>query len=109
MKRIRRGDGSRDSYFHRLRNAEVVLSLAEEKKVDLIVHGHLHQRFVHPRGRLASFAIANPGAVAYKNSAMAYHIYTVDDGEVFLETRRFDTFSVEFMEWKDAPGNGKIT
>jgi 3',5'-cyclic AMP phosphodiesterase CpdA len=87
---LRRGDGSPDTCFHRLRDAGKVFEIAARKGVHLVLHGHLHGRFVHPAGKLAPFAIANPGALAHRRHRMAYHVYEIGGGSVRLEVRRFD-------------------
>lgn len=105
---LRRHDGSPDTYLHRLRNADRVLALAEKKRVHLVVHGHIHRRFVHAAATVSPVAIANPGALAYSGLDRAYHIYTVDGGEIFLEARRYDDATARFQPWPDAPGSGRI-
>jgi len=104
---LRRADGSRDTFFHRLRDDERVLALAEEKSVHLVLHGHIHHRFVHPPGTVAGPAIANPGSLTYGGRERAYHIYTVNGPTISLEARRYDDALGEFRAWSDAPGSGQ--
>ena len=102
-----RADGTPDTYFHRLRDADDVLKVAAEKGVHLVVHGHIHHRFVH-RQRGTKPAIADPGALVYKGRGCAYHIYTVDAESITLDTRRYDSASNGFQPWPEALGNGVI-
>jgi len=99
---LRRPNGARDGYFHRLRNDEEVLDLAERKNVTLLVHGHIHHRAVHVAGDLSPVAMANPGPLAYTKDARAYHIYTVNNGHVGVEARHFDEASGTFIAWPEA-------
>ncbi len=105
-----RADGSPDTYFHRLRNATEVLSLAASADIALVIHGHLHRRFVHPRDSVAPFAIANPGALALEKPGYdrAYHVYTIEDGRIALEARRYDAKAGAFAAWPEAEGGGVI-
>jgi len=105
---LRRGDGAPDSYFHKLRNAEELIHIAQKNDVSLVLHGHIHHRFVHPQGRAGSFAIANPGALAYAGREMSYHVFTIDKSAIRLETRRYDEASDSFVDWPDAPNNGLV-
>lgn len=102
-----RADGTPDTLFHRLRDADDVLEVAGRKGVHLIVHGHIHHRFVHPQSGTTP-AIVDPGALAYKGRDCAYHIYTVDAESITLDTRRYDSSSNEFGPWPEAPGNGVL-
>lgn len=105
---LRRADGSRDTYFHRLRNDNEVLRCAEEAGVALVIHGHIHKRFVLTQGVVSPVAMANPGALTYDRGAQCYHIYTIDDSGIHLEARRYDPASDQFVAWPEAPGSGLI-
>ena len=94
--------------FHGLRNADAVVRIATAGGVALVVHGHLHSRFVHRQGAVASMAIADPGALAYAGRSMAYHIYVIDPGRITLEARRYVADRDRFEEWPDAPGSGVL-
>ncbi len=103
-----RKDGSPDTRLHGLRNADEVVRIATAGGVALVVHGHLHSRFVHRQGAAASMAIADPGALAYAGRSMAYHIYVIDRDRVALEARRYVAERDRFEEWPDAPGSGVL-
>ncbi len=103
-----RHDGSPDTRLHGLRNAKDVWDIAERHGVTLVVHGHLHHRFVHAQGAVAPFAIANPGALAYSRGDRTYHVYHFDTDSVRLEVRRFNAEQQRFNEWSAAPGSGCI-
>jgi 3',5'-cyclic AMP phosphodiesterase CpdA len=119
---LRRPDGSPDTYLHRLRNAEDVLAMAARTKVDLVVHGHIHHRAIQPTTQptgptatvtiptvtIPTVTMANPGPLAFRNCARAYHIYTVESGRIALSARRFDDASNRFVDWPDAPGAGPL-
>ncbi len=103
-----RADGSPDRFSHRLRNADTVMKLAASHGVSLIVHGHLHDRFVHPEGGRSAVPIANPGSLSYENQDRAYHVLTVDGGRIGLQARRYDSAEDRFVDWPDAPSSGII-
>jgi len=103
----RRGDGSPDTRLHGLRDAEELLERVKGR-VDLLVHGHLHQRFVLPRGSTTPVTIANPGSATYSRYDRAFHVLRFDGSELELETRRFDPESRKFVRWSDAPGSGAL-
>jgi len=97
-----------DGFFHRLHNASIIQKLAERYEVSLVIHGHLHERFVHKQNDVGKMAIANPGAVAFRGLSMAYHLYEIHKDHIVLNSRRFDSESGEFSSWPEAPGNGVI-
>jgi 3',5'-cyclic AMP phosphodiesterase CpdA len=105
---LRRADGSPDTCFHRLRDAERVLQVAGARGVRLVVHGHLHRRFVLPAGAAGPAAVANPGSLTSRHGDRAYHIYTIDGPRIRLEARRYDPARGEFVPWPDAPGAGAL-
>lgn len=103
-----RADRSPDTHLHGLGNAAAVMRIATEGDVALVVHGHLHHRFVHPQGSIGPMAIANPGALAYSGRSMAYHLYTIDRERITLAARRYIAERDRFEAWPDAPGSGVI-
>jgi len=105
---IRMQDRPRDSYFHRLRNDQQVLRLAEELGVDLILCGHVHHRTVHKRGQGSPVAFANPGSVSHGRRGRAYHVMTIEDGEIELSVRQFDPEAAAFQPWAQAPQTGRL-
>ncbi len=105
---LARSDGSPDTKFHGLAQAPAVLSLCRSHGVALVIHGHLHDRFVHPAGTVGASAIANPGSLTHTKYAQSYHVYEISAGEVSLEARRYNRDSGEFECWADAPTAGTI-
>lgn len=101
-------DGRSDGFFHRLRNADAIRDLAEKYDISLVIHGHIHRRFVHKQCSVGSMAIANPGAVAFRGLSMAYHLYEIHQDHIKLHSRRFNLETGTFSSWPDAPGNGVI-
>jgi 3',5'-cyclic AMP phosphodiesterase CpdA len=67
----RRADGRPDRRLHALRDADRLLAVAAAGGVDLVVHGHLHDRFVLGRGQGTPLPIANPGSLTYSTMARA--------------------------------------
>jgi 3',5'-cyclic AMP phosphodiesterase CpdA len=101
----RRADGSRDTNLHGLRDSEELLQLIGGR-VDLVVHGHLHDRFVLEKGARTPVTIANPGSATHGAHDRAYHLLHVDDGGIRISARRYDDERQAFVEWPDAPGIG---
>jgi 3',5'-cyclic AMP phosphodiesterase CpdA len=106
---LRRAGGEPDTRLHGLAEAERFLQLAATGGVALVIHGHLHGRFVHRAGSVSPVAIANPGSLTARGRARAYHVYTVEGPEIHLEARRYDETLGEFTAWPDAPGSGEVT
>ena len=98
----RRADGRPDSRHHGLRDADELLAIARKGEVDLIVHGHLHNRFVLKSQENTPVPIANPGSLTYSAYDQAYHIYLVDQSGIRLEVRRFDDTTGAFTAWTQA-------
>jgi len=105
----RRADGTPDTRLHGLRDADRVLEIAASGGVDLIVHGHLHRRFVLPCGDGTPVTIANPGSATYGAGDRAYHVIEIDDAGLRLIARRWDAATGRFAPWPDAPGAGQLT
>ncbi len=105
-----RAAGSPDSHFHGLRDARAVRDIAVRGGIALVLHGHLHGRFVIPRGPLSPVPISNPGSLASRHPrhARAYHVYTVGGGRIELAARRYDDEARAFVAWPEAPGSGQI-
>jgi len=101
-------NGMLDSYFHRLHNAKTIKNLAERYDISLVIHGHIHGRFVHRQHSVGSMAIANPGAVAFGGLSMAYHIYEISKDHIALQVRRYNRETGEYASWPEAPGGGVI-
>jgi 3',5'-cyclic AMP phosphodiesterase CpdA len=102
-------DGKRDSKSHGLRDADQVLALLKHHDVDLIVHGHIHERFVHLKGTISPVSVANTGSLTDSKFNRAYHIYEMTRAGFELQVRRYSADSDEFELWPDAPGSGLIT
>jgi 3',5'-cyclic AMP phosphodiesterase CpdA len=105
---IRMQNQDRDSYFHRLRNDQQVMTLAEDLGVDLIICGHVHHRTVHKRGEGSPVAFANPGSVSHGRRGRIYHLLTIENGNIELSARQFDAESGSFREWAEAPQSGRL-
>jgi 3',5'-cyclic AMP phosphodiesterase CpdA len=100
--------GQPDRRFHRLHNAERIIDLANRYNISLVIHGHIHERFVHRQNVIGGMAIANPGSVAHRGYSMAYHLYDIHEGFIGLRSRRYNTDTNVFSPWDEAPGNGVI-
>ena len=106
---LRRANAQPDTRLHGLADADRLLELAANSGVALAVHGHLHDRFVHPAGSVSPVAIANPGSLTARGRARAYHVYSVEGPEIHLEARRYNEALGEFTAWPEAPGAGRLT
>lgn len=105
-----RADRSPDGRFHGLRDVPALVEVIRRRGVALVIHGHLHRRFVLTPTEAWPFAIANPGSVASgkPHHSRAYHILSVDRGRIELEARRLNAASGRFEAWPEAPGTGQI-
>lgn len=103
-----RADGSPDGRLHGLRDAAALISVARNAGVSLVIHGHLHGRFVLRASDKFSLTIANPGSVTSKHHDRAYHVITIDQGRIAVEARRYDEASQRFVAWPEAPGTGVV-
>jgi 3',5'-cyclic AMP phosphodiesterase CpdA len=101
----RRANGTPDSRGHGLRDAEEVLAAAKQGNVDLIVHGHIHERFILPAGAGTPVSLANPGSLTYGAFDRAYHLYHVDATGVRIEIRSYDEARDAFVA---RPGAGLL-
>ncbi len=106
-----RADRSPDRRRHGLRDATDLIEVIRRHSVSLVLHGHLHGRFVLEPTALWPFAIANPGSVSslQPHHSRAYHVLGVDRGHINLEVRRYDRTSECFQPWPEAPGAGRIS
>ncbi|MFC1707038.1 metallophosphoesterase family protein [Planctomycetota bacterium] len=86
----RRPDGSSDSYLHGLRDANRLLEEAAIGGVALIVHGHLHKRFVCPRGAAAPVHLACVGSLTDARRDRSYHVYEIGPGGIAVHVRRYN-------------------
>lgn len=105
---LRLPDGRPDRYLHRLRNAREVERIARERGVSLVIHGHVHHRYVHRPTPARPFATANPGSLSLDSRERAYHVLTIRERAIDLEARRYDPQSDAFEPWPAAPGCGTI-
>ena len=64
-----------------------------------------HERLCDRFGRLV---LANPGSLTYAGREHAYHLFSVDGGEIELQARRFDPDVGEFVAWPEAKGAGRL-
>ena len=91
-----------------LRDGRGLLEIAERHDVALIIHGHIHERFVHPRGPVTPVPIANAGSLTDRKHDRAYHIYELKDDALEVSVRRYDEAKDCFVDWPDAPGAGVV-
>lgn len=103
-----REDGSPDRKLHGLRDAAALISLAKKAGVSLVIHGHLHGRFILQANETFPLSIANPGSLTARHHARAYHILTIDRGHIEVEARRYCGASRRFTAWPGAPGVGVV-
>ena len=104
----RRATGEPDSLLHGLRDAEELLSISSAGGVGLILHGHLHNRFVLPAGHSTPITIATPGSATHSRYERAYHLIDLGPDGIELSARRYDADSGEFEDWPEAPGSGLL-
>jgi 3',5'-cyclic AMP phosphodiesterase CpdA len=104
-----RADGSPDGRLHGLRDAGALISIARKAGVSLVIHGHLHGRFVLRADENFSLSIANAGSATSSHHERAYHVITVDRGRIEVAARRYDPASQRFVAWPEAPGAGVVT
>jgi 3',5'-cyclic AMP phosphodiesterase CpdA len=106
---ILRSDGRPDRWLHGLRDAKRLLEVAGAGGVELLLHGHIHHRYVHRRGARTPIAMANPGSLTLAGRDRAYHLYELAaDGSIRLEVRRYDDRAGAFLPWPEASGDGPI-
>jgi 3',5'-cyclic AMP phosphodiesterase CpdA len=106
---LSRGDGSPDRFLHGLRDAARVQEAAARGGVALVIHGHIHRRFVIPAGARFPYAVANPGSVTSSRHERAYHLYDLaPGGRIEVRARRYDPARKAFADWPEAPGTGVI-
>ena len=105
---LRRSTGELDGAYHGLRDAEELLSIAHKGKVELFLHGHLHNRFVLPSGERTPITIATPGSATHSRYERAYHLLEITPAGIELSARRYDAASMSFTAWPDAPGAGRL-
>ena len=102
----RRSSGEPDGRLHGLRDVETLLSVAQDGGVELMLHGHLHNRFVLAAGNGTPITIANPGSATHSRYKRAYHIIETGAEGIELSARRYDLDAGGFTAWDDAPGSG---
>jgi len=85
----RRASGRPDTRLHGLRDAEEFLSSAARGGAALVLHGHLHRRFVHGRGPVTPVPLACVGSLTDARRERAYHVYEIADAEVRVHVRRY--------------------
>ena len=96
-------DGRPGGRFHGLRDAPQLIDVLRGR-VDLVVHGHLHDRFVSRDASSAGVPIANPGSATDARHERAYHVIEVERAAIRVLTRRFDAARSQFVEWPGATG-----
>lgn len=101
-------NGKPDKKSHGLRDAKKLLKIAEKNGVDLIVHGHIHERFVHLVGDVTPVAIANAGSLTDKKFSRSYHMIESKASGFRVEARRYDETLNKFVSWLGAPGSTTI-
>lgn len=89
-----RADRRPDSARHGLRDYREVLSLIENEKtrVDLVLHGHLHNSFSHPYGPARIFGA---GSATDLHHRCGYNVYTIDplSKQIEVERREWNAMS----------------
>lgn len=105
-----RADRSPDTRLHGLRDARELIHLAERGGVGLVLHGHLHGRFLLPAATGWPFVIANPGSVSSRkpHHQRAYHVVTVAGDHLCIQARRYDTGRAEFVAWPEVEFHSAI-
>lgn len=103
-----RANGRPDTRLHGLRDGRRFLEIVDAAGVDLVVHGHLHGRFLLPRASRRAVTITTPGSLTHIAHDRAYHIYHLRGDDLHLEARRYDEDSQTFVAWPEAPGTGRI-
>ncbi|MDF1663464.1 MAG: metallophosphoesterase [Planctomycetota bacterium] len=101
-------NGKPDKKSHGLRDADELLEVAKNNGVDLIVHGHIHERFVHQVGEITPVAIANAGSLTDKKFSRSFHVIESTDNGFDLRVRRYDETLNQFVSWLGAPGSSVI-
>jgi 3',5'-cyclic AMP phosphodiesterase CpdA len=94
-------DGTEDTWLHGLRDTRPLLELCGRAGVDAILHGHIHERYVHPKGANTPVNLLCVGSLTDSKHERAYHIYELDPREPFgltIKVRRFDTALGAFAE-----------
>lgn len=100
------GNGKPDRRNHALRDARGLLNLSERLGVDMVVHGHIHERFVMPVGAKSPVLIANAGSLTDAKHSRSYHVYELGEHGVSIEVRRYQPDSQRFEIWPEAEGTG---
>ncbi|MBN1441150.1 MAG: metallophosphoesterase, partial [Planctomycetes bacterium] len=103
-----RWDARPDTRLHGLEDGEELLEIVDAARVDLVIHGHIHSRFVLPRSPQRPVPIANPGSLTYSACERAYHLYRLSDSGLEIRVRRWDKAAAAFAPWPDAPGSGNV-
>jgi len=92
----RRPDGSPDSRRHGLRDAEAFLALARRHGVAAILHGHLHRRFILPRGQGIPVPLLCAGSLTDARRKRSYHLLHLEAGALSVEVRAYDAAADRF-------------
>jgi len=101
-------DDQPDRRFHGLRDAEAFLDLCQRREVDLVIHGHLHRRFVLEPSSERRLTIANAGSLTDSGRLRCYHLYQLGPEGLNLRVRRYEPETGAFEAWDDAPGAGSV-
>ncbi len=100
-----RPSGAPDHRLHGLRNADALMQLLPGR-VALVIHGHMHRRFMLPLGNGSWVGCA--GSVSDTKRSQAYHLLEFEDGVLRLEARRYNSTLQAFEAWPDAPHAGSF-
>ncbi len=73
-----RPDGSKDSYFHKIRNDRDIFDFIRKNNIKHVFSGHIHKAYISSDSEFG-FTQYNPGSTA-KNTECGYFLYNFADG-----------------------------
>ncbi|HZU95842.1 MAG TPA: hypothetical protein VFF73_03980, partial [Planctomycetota bacterium] len=81
--------GRRDKWRHRLRDDRELLAVAEERGIDLLLHGHIHEPFTVEHGRVRGVGVGSSTYGRGKHRGRI-HVYSIEEKRLSVETLVFD-------------------
>jgi 3',5'-cyclic AMP phosphodiesterase CpdA len=81
--------GRRDKWRHRLKDDRELLAVAEERGIDLLLHGHIHEPFTVEHGRVRGVGVGSSTYGRGKHRGRI-HVYTIEAKQLSIETLVFD-------------------